>query len=108
MGNIIESNRLIAEFMGAENPYHKGHFTSPDGKAHTPETMKYHISWDWLMPVVEKIEGLSGSMSVYIYKDGCQIEGRFNGYNKTERAKTKIEATYKAVVEFIKWYNANK
>lgn len=37
-----EANKLIAEFMG-------------NGHRHTSQD-KYHISWDWLMPVIETLK----------------------------------------------------
>jgi len=49
-----ESNKLIAEFMGVD--IHE--FVMNGGKK-----WEYHSSWDWLMPVVEKIEEL-GSYTV--------------------------------------------
>ena len=43
----MNENKLIAEFMGV-------------GKLHEAQSSnqwnQYHTSWDWLMPVVEKIE----------------------------------------------------
>jgi len=65
--------------------------------------LKYHTSWDWLMPVVEKIESLSGT-TVLIKRIGCEIIM----YGKTiskQTSDTKIEAVWLAVIEFIKWYN---
>lgn len=53
--NTTENNRLIAEFISIENPHHKGHYTCPDGIAHTPETMRFDRDWNWLMPVVGKL-----------------------------------------------------
>lgn len=70
---------------------------------------KYHTSWDWLMPVVEKINKTKnkyGSTDVIIYRMTCHV-------NDPEQiiveatGKNMMEATYKAVVEFIKWHNAN-
>jgi|TARA_R100000030_G_scaffold61298_3_gene46344 hypothetical protein len=74
----MNNNKLIAEFMGAE-PDKKTFFLK--GK----EVYFYHTSWDWLMPVVEKIYQLDSNADFF---------GSIN-----------IEATYKEVVEFIKEYN---
>lgn len=100
----IENNKLIADFMNHPDLGTKGDFSY----------LKYHTSWDWLMPVVEKIENIllstDNSFNVTI---GCGIYctiqdayGELIDINTCE--PTKIEATYKAVVEFIKWYNKNK
>ena len=37
-----EANKLIAEFMG-------------NGHRHTSQD-RYHTSWDWLMPVIDKLK----------------------------------------------------
>jgi hypothetical protein len=120
---IEEGNKLIAEFCS--KPYDKNHlwFKGKEG------ILKYHKSWDWLMPVVEKIESLwiSGA------QPRCTIRGNFVeivhevGYHNIDYAKnsdlkkdnqiggacytnnySKIENTCRMVVEFIKWYNENK
>lgn len=103
---ILESNKLIAEFMGVENPYYKGHFTSPNGVATLPEDMKYHISWEWLMLVIDKIEGIlpDDSLISITYKT-CIIPVLDGGFDIEISDSTKIGATYKAVVQFIQWYN---
>jgi len=85
--------------------------------------MLFKESWDWLMAVVDKIEntktrrfmgfwygnsnrgaGFVGVINTDIDVDStCRIEeivGHIDGNRK--------DATYKAVVEFIKWYNDNK
>ena len=57
--------------------------------------LEYHTSWDWLMPVVEKIKDLGYSQEL----------------DKIDNVLTcdlRINSLYKAVVEFIKWYNENK
>jgi len=72
----------------------------------------YHISWDWLMPVIEKISSLgftycirknwasSNKHVVQIYRKPEEVE-------ITELAECPLDALYFAVVKFIKWYNEN-
>jgi hypothetical protein len=80
----------------------------------------YNTSWDWLMPVVERIRTTivnNHSVAVVMeWTDGfranqqskafCQIETYISDFSFTKDEM--IEATHKAVVEFIKWYNENK
>ena len=64
------------------------------------------------MPVVEKIESL-GLYNVIIDKYECDIT-KWNDKQTvlstiaSTLGDTKIEATWLSVVEFIKWYIANK
>ena len=58
---IIEGNKLIAEFMGGKKKYYSisntEYYLLPDGRKHMTEHLKYHQCWDnFLMPVVEKIK----------------------------------------------------
>ena len=80
---IIEGDKLIAEFMGEK------------------ATGGYHQSWDWLMPVVEKIE--ENCPEKPDWTDGN------TGWPCTLFSATcspwKIENTYKSVIKYIKWYN---
>ena len=56
---IIEGNKLIAEFMGYKfiEDWHQ-YWRLSDKHLLLENELKYHSSWDWLMPVVEKIEYL--------------------------------------------------
>lgn len=115
--DTIEQNKLIAEFMGAKmrkNGYFYDGITFSTGwNTCRPENMKYHDSWDWLMPVVEKIHGLG-------WLPTLTFGGRYRSYSRAvfhnpnnrelfdREAETMIEATYKAIVQFIQWYNENK
>lgn len=66
----------------------------------------YYEEWNWLMPVVEKIESLG--FSVTQYNDYCCIENtHFRPRYKTQALsnKNKKDATWKSIIEFIKWYN---
>ena len=76
--------------------------------------LKYHTSWDLLMPVVDKIE-IDCKCNVYIYghydwkePNRCLILGWKNNEIVSKSNDSKIEAVWLAVVEFIKWYNQNK
>jgi hypothetical protein len=88
-----ENNKLIADFMYEE--------TMPISQ------MEYHTSWDWLMPVVENIES-NEKYDVEILQYGTRIlenckEIVTNVANIS--FDKKIDHTYHAVVEFIKWNN---
>jgi len=67
---IIEGNKLIAEFMGWKNILSKEECESNDFGFHVAqplgpnmygtwpvvqEDLKYHSSWDWLIPCIGKI-----------------------------------------------------
>ena len=116
---IIEGNKLIAEFMGwSKSPYeHLPNKMYKDDKGIHVDQLKYNSSWDWLMPVVEKVEEFGYptlvksdyyrkklDYEVCIFQKGTGellIENDFGG-------QTKIMTTWRAVVEFIRWYNQNK
>jgi hypothetical protein len=109
MENIQENNSLIAEFMGLEwdsacNAWYKNE-KDPEWGIDT-DKLKYHSSWDWLMPVVEKIEQLSFNPCVQFWvtieANECVIQNETEDVSFRHISASKIEATYKAVLKFIK------
>lgn len=125
---IEKGNRLIAGFMMKNGKLHTLDMVySCDTKNPTIDDicekgdfvrlMHYHTSWDWLMPVVEKIESLGVSTDIHYFAKpkieqfGFNIGSTFIGYNldydNSSTGKTKIETAYISVVKFIKWYNKN-
>ena len=112
----IGGNTMIAEFMGKRVGL-AGDLIDGNADYHVLKT-DYHSSWDWLMPVVEKIEKDVSKepyhgFTVRIVGNSCLIA--CHEKNKQDgviyqtpwgyRPLTKIEAVWLAVVEFIKWYN---
>lgn len=102
----MKENKLIAEFMSMEDYQEMGEYVTPN----------YHTSWDWLMPVVEKIESFQDGedgdlMRGHLYN--FRIEQHFVYIFDAEsmddiiemNGDSKIDATYNAVVEFINQYN---
>ena len=100
----MNNNKLIAEFMELENPFNEitdatlYRYKSVDEKGEFQfdielHEMRYHLSWDWLMPVIQK----------------CRQESRLEYFDRVYYAieECDINVTYKAVVEFINEYNKN-
>lgn len=75
--------------------------------------LRYNISWDWLMPVIEKIESLQFRFEIakneYCIKqfiEGKPYKEILYQYGYSE--KSKIERIYLGVIDFIKWYNQKR
>ena len=113
MENITENNKLIADFLGWKKGRgtntHKKTFLVPNkGGVYPIEALKFHNDWNWLIPVVEKIEIQSKELfgayeDVIINGCGCGIATKDDMISIA--ATSKIEAVYMACVEYIKWYN---
>ena len=118
---VIEGNKLIAEFMGGiyskhaeawglgENVHvhpkpikHGSKICEGVIWAERFETeLKYDTSWDWLIPVIDKI---TSDYTYQKYKEyTCNMFDDGGIYINTKY----IDVTYNNVVEFIKWYNEN-
>jgi hypothetical protein len=141
---ILNRNKLIAEFMGWRPSVIEGgiklyYFPNSETGEYTDTckqeslyAMEYHKSWNWLMPVVEKVEtteyplpekyrrGFLKDETAYHIEIDTLYDPReeFKGWTGSVlfvhgnpifdpgiRFKTKIEAMYNAVVGFIAWYN---
>jgi hypothetical protein len=146
--NTEEGNKLIAEFMGFEKvtvgyigcddetEWQRIHINWMDeneldsvgdyavniaaNKWFEWEDVKYHSSWDWIMPVLIEIEtrlDVVTSIQINRYKDVGykQLFGEtsvclFEGNHDTiiTDAGLKIDALWEAIVRFLIWYNSKK
>ena len=103
-----ENNKLIAEFMGLSIDIFKA-LTIDKG------VQADYMEWNWLMPVVEKIEYIEsithGNQFQVIIRE--EEVGIYDKHTQTHivyipaDGESKLTNTYKAVVEFIKEYNKN-
>jgi len=116
----LNQNKMIAEFMGHKLGLDGDGMGEPQcriyekglGTKRIEDT--YSKSWDWLMPVVEKIEcttidnndNSDSFFNVMIEVFECNINGGDICICKS--GHTKRDATYQAVVEFINQYNKTK
>ena len=83
----MKDNKLIAEFMDLR---------STGMSIYKESEYKYHTSWDWLMPVVEKIE--NGGLDPHELIDGSLRK------NNQKRWRS-IEDLYNVAVYLINIYN---
>lgn len=119
---ILEGNKLIALFMqetinqsgkhinlNEDHPMFKK-YGSICGMYQHSEC--YHSSWDWLMPVVEKIEALG--FWVNIKKNHVSICWDNKGTTDSKMVhsewgdQSKIQRVFTCVVSFIRWYKYNE
>jgi len=118
---ILEGNKLIAEFMGFEGQHEDwcgNNILEVDEVFGGEKLYPYSPDKEWnrLMPVVEKISTLKfrfGRFSTKIVTLSrapyCRMESttkcfRNSCYNK----EPLIRAVYETVLDFLKWYNENQ
>lgn len=97
---IIEGNRLIVEFMQTEDDRESsgaGFYCLRGYALYKPEELRYHASWDWLMPVVEKITPIAKEIGQQAWRD-----------TQWALIDANIEHVYVRVIQFIKYYNTQQ
>ena len=109
---IMEGNKLIAEFMDLKNFHTTNWYTDNDKIGfYIDDKICYHSSYDWLMPVVEKMEKMGYGMDITPH-DVTVID--YVTGNEEERVRIenddnypKIDLIYWAVIGFIGWFSKN-
>jgi len=113
-------NELIAEFMGEVITGVTANYNQPVEVYVLPKKpmgrktgraikVGYDTSWDWLIPVVEKIEKLYAQNVDQFNKPlGCQKEAEVEYRNVLDQPiYVGIQQLHFLVVKFIKWHNEN-
>lgn len=132
--DIASNNNLIANFMGGyiveERDYEMPHgsqssvsvnkWIKPIGVPSWASFadighFEYHSSWDWLMPVIRKINGMGKEFQFTIFKTyvSCTVEkgGKFYkdfSFSHAEyitEEQSDITAAFNLVIKFIEWHN---
>ena len=94
----MTNNKLIAEFMELEVDNGLYCYTTAMDDYKT-DTLYFHSSWDWLMPVMDKISGIKNWSINATFEWLSSSE--FNIQQESDGFYT-IEDVYLAVIEFIK------
>lgn len=105
----MKNNELIAQFMGVDTTMPHDH----------QGIYPYDQSFDWLMPVIEKIINTSHiSMDISLWGPYSEISITEHDDDESDVIVPShgvdtiniklIDKLYVKVVEFIKWYNKNK
>jgi hypothetical protein len=127
MKTIKESNQIIAEFMGLESEEtltgemvyarEEQDLTKENNirtEFYYPEELMYHKSYDWLMPVYNKIEQMG-----LVYAMNCRFTSLEDGMYQVSivpminntfdsifySSPQKLYAMFGAVAEFCEWFN---
>lgn len=109
---LTRNNALIAEFMGLEkdlHPYETDVYNDRvveylTGTEWVPaKRLKYHKSWDWLVPVVKKVYDICDSthgVGDWQYAIGNRMRDVYAAFNELDLIKT-----HSCCANFITQYN---
>lgn len=114
---IIQNNKLIAEFLYpnlrnevitkdlifGEEAYAKMVIIHEDY-----HLLRYHYSWDWLMPVINKAIDSGFHYQLANGEITCWSDGMYEYYAPYMSDDKIVTNSWMAVVEFIKYHNQNK
>jgi hypothetical protein len=90
-----------------ELPYYKSKVYSSPNLSYDNFLLnaKYHKNWNWLMPVVEKIEEDGYEFNIYDKKCELVFGENYKIEDITFDEGSKLASTYKAAVSYIQWKN---
>ena len=121
MDIILADNAIIAEFIGMQKTdigWYDNREVLYTLKDNTFDTLLFHRSWDWLMPIIEYIENINTEIiyqsrnkgiRILLKKNGCHIEDSkiIIWKDNTENPKlNKLDMTISAISDYIQKYNS--
>lgn len=110
---ILEGNKLIAEFMGWRKDATHGWLQKDEKDSwnfRDDYVLRYYVSWDWLIPVMEKICECGCVFEIWKSLGGgcriCKVGGKYEEAKSFHAESNSIqEAVWYNAIDFIKWYN---
>ena len=117
---IIKGNELIARYMGVDINFDPlqyrdsrseiRHYTDHAPK---PNGLEFHTNWNWIMPVIEKIETTTleyFQQNVTFSEHTCCIFPHVPGleYGICNSAQYKINAVWLTLVQYTEWFLESK
>ena len=118
---ILENNKLVALFMGADFLFRNGNkydqlfwWHDKNNTTICLNNLDYHKNWNRLMSVVEKISKDKNVLDIGItFNLGCDIYFKDLEINEvpncwTEFEETMIDCVYQSCIKFIKWQRKRK
>ena len=104
----MKENKRIAEFMDWKqcDPNDNTIYANPtNGALHSSDSdMRFHTSWDWLMPVIEKID--SYACEEMDFSDYDDYRNKYVFIHNIS-LHNDIREVYNQIVEFINEHNNN-
>lgn len=114
---IVFKNLALAKFHGAEissvysvtkeqdglHIYYPRDLSPDIYRCHSTSSLKYHLSQDWLMPIVSKINTLGYTIKITISDYPSVI---ISSRNEDIAYYKEDETLYQAVSNFVIWYDS--
>jgi hypothetical protein len=108
---FLETNIEIAKFACIDKYVHSGYkfYKFNEGLFYSTEDLKFHCSWDWIMPVLEKAQltlmKMGLNCNVVLDKSGAAVHvlGIVIDIEYVGPENTKIETMYKSVLTLIRY-----
>lgn len=102
---IRDGNKLIALFMASFMEHESDRLVVANDIKHKGalNSMRYHSEWDWIMPVVQKIENIALTSD-----SDAAFNSREYQAIMDELREIHLEPLFTKVVAFISWYNKKK
>ena len=113
--SVKDGNELIAKFMGGVKQiipkgglhgYKQGTELWMSVFSSNPDPLSYlsfNDEWDWIMPVVERIESMGYTFKICRRRVEIDVDGEHPPYPMILcKEKTKILSAWKACIEFIR------
>jgi hypothetical protein len=112
---ILENNKLIAKYMNLLPEKNMENTLTPYLINGTYTNSRYNFCWNWLIPVVEKINNICDNKSRELSNNVRKQLTALHPFEDSEcwqswssytiTLTTDISKVYQQVIKFINWYN---